>query len=650
VIPLFAPVLAVTLGASTPAWCEAPFAADRRNRAATPSLAGLPGLLEVPAAVSAPDLSAFASFNSSRDTTVPGATQQRNAFVGFGFLPRLTLVARGSVMDSEIAFGMRDISASAQLQLRNEDGHLPSIAVGAQDIGGAVAIFKTRYLVASKTLGGRVRVSAGVGSGRRSLNGAFGGVEIAPCPWFAIVAENEAARRNLGVRLAPLGDWGSRRGVEPTLDLLWREGQGRMAGVGLRLQAHSYRAESPVARPAAQSAARRSGGLVDALVATGFENVRVGAQGDTLDVAYENRVFNREEWDALGVVMAEALRHADQARVLRVTLLRVDLPVMQLTSGIDALRQFLAGAVSSEAFARQLGFVVPPTEMNERRSNSSRLHLDLTVRPRIESLLLWEASVADARFSILPEASLHLGKGVSLTGRRAVVLHSTQRFPQEYDEPNADRILLNVARRGFFLKGSDNGAISQLSVGRFGPREVGAAIQTDIPLAGGAVSVGGMAAAFGEGIDSIRRSVALGTLRVRYPSLGARGIVTVGRFLHGDVGGSVEVERRFGLAEIGFYVQATDIAKMAGVRISVPLTFARDLRPGSVRFRLPEYYDWRKWSQIIARNDIRTDVAIPLETGQDLAMVFRGRDRINELWLRSQVERLRAAAVRWGRF
>jgi hypothetical protein len=89
---------------------------------------------------------------------------------------------------------------------------------------------------------------------------------------------------------------------------------------------------------------------------------------------------------------------------------------------------------------------------------------------------------------------------------------------------------------------------------------------------------------------------------------------------------------------------------MVGIRLAVPLATRRDMRPAPVRVRLPDYYDWRKWTQVLKdRNEIRTDVAIPLETGRDLVSWLRGRDRINELWLRSQVERLAQSAAGIGR-
>lgn len=648
--PLLLPAAAAILGASPPLVCEAPFAPHTREHVAAPSMAGLPGLFEVPAAVSFPDRSAAFSFNSLRSKNRADATQQRNTFLSFGFLPRLSLTARGSVLDNPTIIGLRDISVNAQLVVLNETDRRPSLAVGAQDFGGAAPNFTNQYLVASKSFLGRARVTAGIGSSIYSLKGPFGGVEIAPCSWLTFLAENEGTRRNAGVRLAPLGDWGARKGIEPTIDLLWREGQGRMAGVGLRLQAASpaaaatpMRSEPAPRRPASTGTHAE---LRAALVAHGLENVRTSIVGDTIAVAYENRAFNRSEWDALGVVMAEAAHRAGTARVMRVTLLRLDLPVMRVVSGVGAFNDFVRGAIDGEAFVAQLSVSHPSKTDDSPVANASRFHLDITARPRAEAFLLTEISVAESRLSILPEASMHLARGLSVTARKAVVVQRSANFPVEYDDENADQLLVHLTRTG--IPRLPEGALVQLSAGRFGPNEVGIGAALDAVASEGRVSYGAFAAVFGEQVTRPRRSVALGTVRLRQAPLDLALSLTGGRFRHGDVGGAVELERRFGLGEVAFYTQATTFASMAGVRVSLPLTGARDLKPGAVRVRLPEYGDFTKRTEVLDDiNMVRADVARPLEYGQDLVRVFRGRDRLNEVRLEREVEALRAAALRW---
>jgi hypothetical protein len=660
VIPFIAPVFAVTIGAiapPAPERCEAPFGIGRRDRAAAPSLMGAPGLFEVPAAVSAPDRSITLAFNSLRNFTVPGATQQRNGYVSVGFLPRITLFARMSVMDNDMNEGYRGHTASFQVLSINESRWLPSIALGAHDVAGLANGFAGHYGVASKTFLSRARVSFGFGEADiGSLNGAFGGIEIAPCSWLTLIGENDSRNRNAGVRIAPLGGWGVRHGIEPTVDLLWREGQGRMAGVGLRLQAPSPRRSAdeqvrgaPLA-PATLLPAAASGpeALRDALVRHGFENVRVSVVGDTLAVAYENRVFHRDEWDALGVVMGEAAGRGGQARFLRATILRVDVPVMQITTGIELFREFVAGTLNAESFAAQVNVNEAIAPMAGPGVNPSRFKFDFIVRPRMEKTFLNEISVLETRWSLQPGITVHLGRGLYATGRHAILVHETSRYPHTWDELNTDQWLLHAVRPGLPLLPRVPGAISQVSVGRFGLDELGASLESDVTLSSGRVSMGGVVALFGDTISNPNRSMAIGSLRVRNSSLDLTGTLSAGRFKKGDVGWETSIERRYGLSEVAFFGHITTLAKSAGIRVSVPFAFARDMRPRAARLRMPGYHDLIEQARILDLNfDERMDGARRLDTWNDLRRAFRGRDRINESRLKREVETLREAALRW---
>jgi hypothetical protein len=657
-VPALLPLVGATILAS-PQWCEAPFGDRARARNAAPSLAGVPGLLEVPAAVSAPDRSVTLAVNSIRTASIPGATQQRSAFVSVGFLPRLTLVGRGTVMDNALNQGVRDLAASVSFLAVEESGWRPAIAIAAQDVGGQAANFEARYAVASKTFFGRARASAGYGSGSNSLDGAFGGVEIAPCRWVTLNAENDGRRRNAGLRLAPLGDWGAARGIEPTLDLAWREGQGRLWSAGLLIQTSGPRSRPRDAAQRAVAAAPSAGAasaagvvdaLRDALVRDGFENVSVRRAGDTLSIAYENRVYNREEWDALGVVFARTVALGGDARTVRITMLRVGIPVLSVATGRETLAGFVAGTVTREAFATQLVVDDDAQRPAGPVANPSAFRLDITVRPRIENTMLTEFSVLESRISLLPEARLHLGRGLSVTARKAIVAYRSERFPEGIDEPNADQVAVHATRAGIPLASALPGVISQLSVGRFGAHEVGIAAGVDAPFAAGAASAGLTVAIFGEHAGEAKRSVALGTLRLHDLPFDLTTSLSAGRFRHGDMGGAIDVQRPFGPAEVAFFMQATDFAKMAGARVALPLTSRRDARPGPVRLRLPDYFDYGRRTQVLnPTNDIRADVARTLETGQDLAGALRMRDRLNGATLRLYLDAVRRAAAATGR-
>lgn len=685
---MMAAALSAALGAHIVP-CAAPF--PPRATAASLGLGGVPGLFEIPAAVAAaPGTMAVAFHNARSLSALPGTVRQRNLLLAFEFLPRLTIGARAAVIDDTVKpIRLRDLSANAQLRLRDEGGGWPALAVGAMDASGANALYHARYAVATKTWMGRLQGTVGYGTGAGQLDGAFGALVLGPCRWVMGIAEHDGRQRNIGVRLAPFPE---RAGIVPVFDLLARGETGVVGSLSVRVRLPGSARDRATPEPArADAGAPRTPGrprdsdpatasgsstvtrgtaaTVAALVAYGFENVRAaltGADSGTIDVAYENRRFNRDEWDALGVVMAMVAERAPQpARRMRLRVHRLDLPMLGIAARIGDFESFLLGTLSAEAFAaslavddghRPVSSELPAGARGETPMgaaldggvNPSRGRVDLFVRPRVETMLMSEVSVAEARMSVLPEAVIQLGRGMTASARRAIVLHTTPGYSTDLRDPNADRLLLNVARPFAMASASTTGAFAQLSAGRFGHREVGAAVEIDVPVAGGRASLAGMVGAFGERALAPDRSVANGTLRVRHAALGLTASVSAGRYLHGDVGGGAELQRLFGASELAFFVKRTEFGSVAGMRVGVPLTVSREPRPARVRLRLPDYHEQSIHSTVFAEYPaVRTDVAQPLETGTEVGRVLRGRDRLHAPVLKEHVDAIRRAALRW---
>jgi hypothetical protein len=191
-------------------------------------------------------------------------------------------------------------------------------------------------------------------------------------------------------------------------------------------------------------------------------------------------------------------------------------------------------------------------------------------------------------------------------------------------------------------------ALTQFTVGRFEHEAVGVANETDISLADGLVSVGSMLAVFGRSLGSLDHTEALGTLRLRHPNLDLTGTLSVGRFRHGDSGAAAELARRFGATELAFYLRATEFAKVAGIRIGLPLAPSRELAPRPVRLRAPDLYVQTLQSQVFSPIPyLRREVGRVLETDHDLPRVYRTRDRLQPVTVAAHVLTLRDAARRW---
>lgn len=626
---------------------------------------GLTGLVHVPTAAAVPVGTVEVTADAAQDRDLRRVvTYQRNVFVTLGFLPRLTLTARGTVAREGTTVNEgRDLSASAQLLLLEEGSVLPALAVGTIDPNtGGAPHFTTYYAVATKTLMGRSRLTAGYGRGPKEPEGLFGGVELDLGPWLTALGEYDGAEWNGGVRIFPFPGLADRLGVQPRVDVVHRGGWGEVIGGGFRMALGSRRSRTPPPRtPAAPTLLRARVVGAEAvsreLVARGLENVRVslegGADESTLLVEYENRVFNRDEWDALGVVMGLVARHApESAREMRITIRRMDVPVLTVTSGIEAFRSFVGGAMSGDAFAAQLEtthfrggpIAGGPTPT---LSNPSRGKLDLFLRPRVETHLLTDLGYADARFALLPDAYLHLGGGWVLNGRLTVELGETSGFPGFLEDPNADRLLVHKA---FWVAPgwSSGNALTQFSLGWFRRDEIGVANEIDVALGEGRWSVGSTLAAFGPEAGKVDSGVALGNVRFRYPEMDLTASVEGGVFRRGDAGVSAELSRFFGDTEMGFFVRSTTFGTIAGMRLALPLTPSRELTPARIRPRLPDVYAHTQHITILADTGaIKRYVGRTLETDHEIERVYRGRDRILPGDLRVHVQALREAVLRW---
>jgi hypothetical protein len=631
------------------------------------SLGGLPGLVNVPVAASVPSGMVDLSFNDARTPSLFGAIgAQHSLLVAFGLLPRVTIGLRGTVAGNVRRTGeYRDLGEQLHVQLLEEGTRTPSLAVGIQDAVGVNAFYHARYVVASHRLFGVARATVGYGSGPVRLHGVFGGIEAGIGSWATAMGEYDGERYAAGLRMTPFPTIADRAGVQPSFDFTWRKDLGVALAGGMRValagppDTYRGRREAPSAlagdgrRGPVPATGRNTPALEGALEDAGLENIRVAMADDaTIDVAYENRVYNRNELDALGVVMAATAACApESARRMRVTILRVGLPVLTVTSDIAAFVAFANDRLGASAFADQLGFPAPGDAglSDAPVVNSSRFKLDVFVRPRVETVILSEVGVLETRTSVLPDAYVQLGRGLVVNARRAVPVGTSRNFPVTIDDPNADRLLLSQAFAVPFAGAPQARTLSQFSIGRFGHEDVGVADEVEVSLPGGLVRVGGTVGVVGPRAADLNRSVALATARLRYPALDLTATLTAGRFLKGDAGATAELSRWFGNTELTAYFKSTEFQSVAGMRVALPLAPRRELPPTRVRPRFPDVHTQEVQSTVLAdQNVLRRDVGLPLAADLGVLRRLLDRDRLDPTAVRLHAAVLRAAVRRWA--
>ena len=125
---------------------------------------GMPGLIEMPSALSLPDAQIAA--------TIFNGSSSRMVTLTFQGTPRLTGAFRYGRFEGETDGILYDRSFDLQYRLKDESGPWPALAIGLRDMVGT-GVNSGEYLVATKTLGAGVTATAGLGWGRM---GSHGGV------------------------------------------------------------------------------------------------------------------------------------------------------------------------------------------------------------------------------------------------------------------------------------------------------------------------------------------------------------------------------------------------------------------------------------------------------------------------------------------
>jgi hypothetical protein len=225
----------------------------------------------------------------------------------------------------------------------------------------------------------------------------------------------------------------------------------------------------------------------------------------------------------------------------------------------------------------------------------------------------------------------------------------TAGFPEQLGDPGVDRILLHQALRlplGSWSTWATG--LTQVSLGRFDREEVGLADETALTLLDGVLFVKGTLAWLGPAYSDLNHWVALANGRVRYPAWDLTLSVTAGRFLDRDQGVAVELSRFFGNTEIGVFLRHSDNGSLAGLRLAIPLTPAKELPPWRVRPRFPDLFEYQTATTVFAdRNTLRSDIGRALDTGHAVERVYWNRDRLYPAYIRQHLDTLKQAVRRW---
>ncbi|MHB8766468.1 MAG: YjbH domain-containing protein [Deferrisomatales bacterium] len=662
-----------------------------------PSFQGFTGLVNVPNAEVTPDGALDLLYsNQSESRWRDRVPYQDNYLFSVGFLPYF----EGSARLAEAPGEARDLSASFKVQVPPWVPYLPRLAFGMQDAKSSVPHFRTKYAVASQELW-RLRLSLGYGAGPDRMDGVFGGGELQVCEWLQLVGEHDTEEWSGAVRLlTPDGllPGGSTLGLTAKTSLDHDPGTFELA-VSLRLPLGGTSPSTPAGRrqlraaaadraapapptspapppltPAATppsepvlSPAHREAlaGLRKALGDLGFENLRVGVRrGSVLALEFENNRYNHSELDGLGLALGTALAHApDGLDAFVVWVKNRDLRVVEASGPAAPFRRFFQTAPGQwpspgelRALAEQLRVRGAPGSSEladvawlEGSGNPRILRSALVLHPGIANSVGTEVGVFDYRLSLKADLLTSLWPGAELNLRWDLRLARSDEyqprgaFYTEDEVARLERVFLNQA---FSVA---PGVMTLFGAGLYVKDVYGVMNETWWTPGSGAHGFRLRAGAF-DGEHQDTEEVLVGSYRYHFAPVDLSIEAGYGRYLNQDRGPFLEVKRFFGDTQFTLYYADTE-EKIAGFRISLPLTPRRDLKPGLVQVRGADRWTYGLSTTIMplgAGNRIVPGLAVIPQTSHSLERTYYGGDRLHEAYLAQHLDRLLEAYRRWG--
>ncbi|WP_175443140.1 YjbH domain-containing protein [Halofilum ochraceum] len=396
--------------------------------------------------------------------------------------------------------------------------------------------------------------------------------------------------------------------------------------------------------------------LIGRLQAHGFENISVGQTDDALVMRAENTVYNRNELDGLGVMLAQAVPAAtERFERIRVVLLNVGVPVIGVEVPTQAWRCYLGrcegeapGAAAVRAGMRVFEPGGSEAEVNwrYRDESSSALRPRLILSPDVVTGVATEVGVLDYSLGLRAELRVPLW-----TGAQAVVSAVEPLTESEDFEEGAifgDQALESGIRDIVLQQALPVGpAMAQLSAGRFRDDYYGALGEGVWQSADGHHRLSGRAGVFEDRRSDVdeERELALGSYRYYSPRFDAALEVTTGRFWGQDEGTMVESHHQFGDTTISLFYRRT-VGEFVGIRATLPLTPRRDMDPSLFQVRGDPRWRYSLNTRVGEdRNVVSFATGDTLRRGSSLEQQFFNGDRLNAAYIRRHVPRMRDAAM-----
>lgn len=539
--------------------------------------------------------------------------------------------------------GIRDLSMSFKYQIPNywsTDNF--NIAVGVEDFGGELSYFDAYYGVADYTLEDiPLRLSIGYGKSDNvlgALDGAFGSIEYQPFDFVQFTGEYDSAEFNSSVKfftpesLLPY-DMTASLSYQVYSDhdtddqAIWNAALSVPLITNYTRSRDYARGNGSLMERLALEQGKANNASISALINTlrneGFVNIQIGTLNKSVVVSLENRRYNHNQADGLGVALGIVSSHFGQNAAqdigaasdqFELVMLANQKPVVSVLSNSNCYQSFVNGSASCDDIqfiTRDLSERLDMVDWKTERVNSGTLDSQIVFSPMVRHGVATEYGVYDYSFAMSSNLYTYLWSGAAIDVRHILPLAESDDFEEGgYFEDSVYENEIDRAMVHQFFRLPYVDIANQVSLGLVKSDYIGARSESAWFSQSGNHELGLEMSYFQHqdekdknGYANPDRQTFLARYTFSMPEWDWQFNATAGEFWKGDVGAKFTTSHWFEDIEVSASYQVTkfndtDEEQFVAVSVKLPLTPWRDMSPGVMQVRGNEAYDFNVTTRV----------------------------------------------------
>ncbi|HCD1285308.1 YjbH domain-containing protein [Vibrio parahaemolyticus] len=589
--------------------------------------------------------------------------------------------------------GIRDLSMSFKYQIPNywsTDNF--NIAVGVEDFGGELSYFDAYYGVADYTLEDiPLRLSIGYGKSDNvlgALDGAFGSIEYQPFDFVQFTGEYDSAEFNSSVKfftpesLLPY-DMTASLSYQVYSDhdtddqAIWNAALSVPLITNYTRSRDYARRNGSLMERLALEQGKANNASISALINTlrneGFVNIQIGTLNKSVVVSLENRRYNHNQVDGLGVALGIISSHLGQNAAqdigaasdqFELVMLANQKPVVSVLSNSNCYQSFVNGSASCDDIqfiTRDLSERLDMVDWKTERVNSGTLDSQIVFSPMVRHGVATEYGVYDYSFAMSSNLYTYLWSGAAIDVRHILPLAESDDFEEGgYFEDSVYENEIERAMVHQFFRLPYVDIANQVSLGLVKSDYIGARSESAWFSQSGNHWLGLEMSYFQHQDEKDKNGYAnpdRQTFLTRYtfsmPEWDWQFNATAGEFWKGDVGAKFTTSHWFEDIEVSASYQVTkfndtDEEQFVTVSVKLPLTPWRDMSPSVIQVRGNEAYDFNVTTRVgNDYNYLAAGQGDELVMDNSMLRRYFNRGRYGQEYFEQNRQRIRNAYLRY---